>query len=255
MFFSHPRFSVYRLFKLIAIDVRLTYSYLLLSLMVPLLLGLLSGYRNDGAVSLSLMHAMMALYIWLGGMQLASQAFKETHFKLTHFTWVMTPATNLEIFLSRSLMTSVIFLAFSILSFIGIYLLISLAFGHEIKLVEFITSANFHLEFWVHYFFWHSVFMLGSAVFKKSALIKTSVVILIVMLMILTLLGQMVDEHLLKILVEYFVEIQFDDNRLQIDPIKNQMLENYHWILAGVTSILWGLSYLKISRAQAKYTI
>ncbi len=115
-------------------------------------------------------------FLFLGGLIITSLAFAEDMFsKNGQQEWLMLPATSLEKFLSKGLLTLVAYplalIALFFLSSLIIEPLQLLFFGNPVTLFNPFTKAMASqlALYWV----WHSIFLLGSTYFHKGHFFKT----------------------------------------------------------------------------------
>ncbi len=193
------KFEMSRLGKLLAIEVYLSYKYLLASLLVPLFFSFFMsmGAKNDIYSVFSILASMYKGYILLGGIMYTSYRFTQMHNKSESLFWFMLPASSLEKFLSKLLATFLYFYLFNTLGFLIIILISQLFFLGNNELFSLISFTN---SFLVEVFFpnasysfkaylvVNSIFLLGAILFKKRpalyTLISISLIIIIIVLFI-----------------------------------------------------------------------
>ncbi|MBN2048937.1 MAG: hypothetical protein JW760_00720 [Spirochaetales bacterium] len=139
---------------------------------VLFILTFLTGIRPSGA---SVHPGIWTGFLMAGGFITTSLMFKEMHSKERGHDWAMLPASRLEMFVSRLILSSLGW----IIGFTALYWASSslgeavnrLVFGHGNAL--FNPFTRYTLEIALHYFIIQSVFLLGAAYFRKAHFIKT----------------------------------------------------------------------------------
>nr|WP_319475112.1 hypothetical protein [uncultured Sphaerochaeta sp.] len=131
---------------------------------------------------------MFPSFLLLGGFIISSLMFSEDMFgKDTQHDWLMLPATNLEKFLSKTLLMIVAYpIALVVLFFLisvvtePIQLII---FGNPMAMFNPFRDGDFGIllaQYWV----WTSVFLLGGTYFRKAHFIKTVLAIGVIALVL-----------------------------------------------------------------------
>jgi uncharacterized membrane protein HdeD (DUF308 family) len=133
---------------------------------------------------------VFGLLLVLGGALITSRAFSEVHDRSRNHEWFMLPASTLEKFLNRLVLTSV---GYSIIVIVGYFAATAITAG-----ITLAVTGN-HLgifnpldrEVWqavANYWLAQSIFLFGAAYFRKTHFVKTvlSVIVLAISLGIFT---------------------------------------------------------------------
>lgn len=123
--------------------------------------------------------AMYFQILYIGGFIVTSLAFKDLHDHSKAHLFLMLPCSNLERFLSRWLLTSVIY-ALGTLLLYYVYSLVSTVVLIQIFNKQSSTLPLIDSELWMgilKYIILQSVVLLGAISFKRFILIKTALVV------------------------------------------------------------------------------
>ncbi len=149
---------------------------------------LLLSTRGEGYVQVQ--QGLFLPLLWLGGLISTGMAFKEAHTAHQIHSWLMTPASRLEKFLQKLLMTTLFFILALIVTFFLATVLNSLVYLLVFKRAVPLFNP-FQRWVWInigHYLIVQSLFFLGAVWFRKYNFIKTvlTINILLTLLAIVT---------------------------------------------------------------------
>ena len=178
--FRFPRFM-----KLLKNDLRLNHRGILYvtlgALAVLLLIGFAAAYDGQQAPDPEFYYSFYGLTLILGGALYTSVAFRELNRPHTAHLYLTTPASTLEKFLAKWVLTTFGFLIAHLLIF---YLYVLIVNGVEVLTAETETTIT---EFSIFenspvpllmkiYFAGQSIYLLGAIAFNKYEFFKTAIV-------------------------------------------------------------------------------
>ncbi|MDA3958862.1 hypothetical protein [Oceanispirochaeta sp.] len=169
-------FNLYRFFLLFKKDLIQGYKALLITAaaVVGVILFLLL-VSSPGEASSEVHQGLFLPLLWLGGLIFTSLSFKEAHSVNLIHNWLMTPASPLEKFLQKLLLTTVFYILALLAGFFLATCLNSLIYLIFFKRsVPLFNPAQSWL--WVnigHYLIVQSIFFLGAVWFRKYNFVKT----------------------------------------------------------------------------------
>ena len=172
-------FSIGRLGYLLRRDLLQDYRTILIAFVVVIGILKVNAIANTwNGQSLGQFHEFMFPFLlFLGGTIFTTSIFNELNDASRRHTYLSLPASTLEKFISKYLVSSIGFVIFTIVAYWIFALLIGLfaylAFGSEIAHFKPFSSLN--LELMKVYFAVHSVAFLGAIVFDKFAFFKTGI--------------------------------------------------------------------------------
>jgi len=185
-------FNPDRFYLLIKKDIVQGYKTLFITLAAVIgasLFILLISSRGEGTAEVQ--QGLFLPFLWLGGLIFTGLAFREAHTTSLVHSWLMTPASQLEKFIQKLLMTTVIFILTLIAAFFTATALNSLVyilvFKHPVPLFN-----PFQRWVWInigHYLIVQSIFFLGAVWFRKHNFIKTVLTINILQIALTLLIG------------------------------------------------------------------
>lgn len=162
-----------RLYRLIKIDITTNRKNILITSAAFIVILALLPFHFSGSTG---------AYLWIlyiGGFMITNKAFNEMHNHRKAFTYLTLPCSNLERFLSKFLLTTVIF-AIGLLAAFYLCSLLSVItneiFFHNIVTLFDLASTGL----WIgigKYIILQSLFLLGAAYFQKHSVTKTTLVL------------------------------------------------------------------------------
>lgn len=226
-----------RLLHLIKIDIVINKKNILITTAMFIVVFALLPFHISGSIE---------AYSWLlyiGGFMITNKAFNEMHDKRKAYQYLTLPCSNMERFLSKFLLSTmiyavallIVFYFFSVLSFVSNLLF----FHNEVTMFDLTESA-----LWIgigKYIILQSLFLLGSAYFKKYSITKTTLAIgcfLIILAMLLSLIS--------------WIICPTCSNVGLFDLISQSMNGLYFifWII--IAPFCWILTYVRISESEIK---
>lgn len=165
--------NLIRLFKLIKIDIVTNKKSIFVTAALFAVVLALFPFHVTGSLS------AYSLLLYIGGFMVTSNAFSEMHSTQKAFQYLTLPCSNLERFLSKWLLTTIIYALALLIIF---YLLSELSFFANAIFFHNMVSVFVlsHFVLWVDigkYIILQSLFLLGAAYFKKSSITKTALLI------------------------------------------------------------------------------
>lgn len=166
-------FSFTRLNQLIKIDLFINKKSLLITSSAFIVILALLPFHFSGSID---------VYFWIlyiGGLMITNQAFNEIHDHRKAFLYLTLPCSNFERFLSKFLITTILYsvgllLIFYFFSLLSVFTN-TIFFHRDITLFD-LSSARL----WIgigKYIIFQSIFLLGAAYFQKSSITKTTLVL------------------------------------------------------------------------------
>ncbi len=237
-----------RLFKLLKRDVYINKSAILITSItiaaILLLYNLISPFNIH---SINNHPSMYYLILFLGGIWVTSACFRDVHDKKQAYFLLTLPASSLEKWLSRLLLTSVGFAVGALVVYSVIYwvigLLTSLIFRQHLVLFN-----PFNPTIWryiLQYAVLQSVFFLGAIYFKKHSLIKTILALCLIGI-VLTIFGFFISLFTFKhIFMHFFIFPNFSD--LHLFSFASTL---YLLIWALITPCCWLVSYQRLKECE-----
>lgn len=144
------------------------------------LISMVIGTKTDG-LEPGMHYGCIGFILFIYGFIFTSTAFREAHKKLLIHNWLMLPASTLEKFISKLLISSVGFAVASVAVY-WIYTLIA-RLVIEVFLGAYLPAFNpFDAIVWQmvgHYLILQSIFLLGAVWFRNSNFIKTIVAVVL----------------------------------------------------------------------------
>ena len=196
-------------------------------------------------------------FLFLGGFIVTSVFFSDDMFsRIGQHNWLTLPASPLEKFLAKALLTSVAYplalVALFTLSSVVIELLALLVFGSPFSMFNPFTIPIGQMI--LHYLATQSIFLLGATYFRKAHFIKT-----VLALGLLGVLMGIVATIFVRILFAPYISGMFGFNFTFDDRILYQyegLLTVAEWIDRIVYWIMlpancWVTSYLRVKEVQA----
>ena len=225
------------------------------------LLAMVIGAKTEG-LDRSLHYGCFASLLYVYGAIFTSMAFREAHRKLGIHDWLMMPASTLEKFTSKLLITSVVFAVLTLLLYSLFSLIGQLVVG--VFLGEYYPAFSLFDEvIWKmigYYLLTQSVFLLGAAWFRKNNLIKTVISLVlfsIIMSVIVSLVAWLVFNDYFWILVRgdfnYSINLSsaFDMSRLAVlgDGVYIFFKISFYGLMAP---LCWFGSWLKLKELEVR---
>lgn len=223
--------SFCRLYHLMANDIRLNKKMILtIAATILVFLALMPFHATENS-------ATYVFMLYLGGFILSSRAFSELHDPRRAALFFMLPCSNLERFLSKWLLTSIIYaLALLVLYYLCSVLSVFINTLFLQKQVSLLSLMDTSLWLSVgKYIVLQSIFLLGAIVFKKYAFIKTLLTLGCVFLIVSIFFGM------------------FTWGACNDCTFKWWMVHNTVWIFLMVAMpFCWIVSYLKLTEFELK---
>jgi len=184
-------FSPGRFWLLLKKEMVQGYKTLAISLSAVIGVFLFNLLLSRGEVAQEVRGGLFLPFLWLGGLIFTGRAFKEAHSSRRIHSWLMTPASQLEKFLQKLLMTTIFFILFLLVALLTASALNSLIYTLFFK--RSVPLFNpFQRWIWVnigHYLIVQSIFFLGAVWFRRHNFVKTVLAINILLFLITLLIG------------------------------------------------------------------
>ena len=187
------RFDPARFFRLIRNEMRLSsgavWAILGILLFVLVLLVLIGDFREDELPFHKLMYSNLLFF----GLLVAGAAFKELHRPEESYTWLALPASLLEKYVSRLVLTSLGYF----LVVTAAYTLFAMAFNGAIQMIHYQTGMPFNpfdgfvVKCLAIFLVGHSLVLVGAVYFRQMA--YTLVLLAICSFIILGLVSTSID--------------------------------------------------------------
>ena len=254
------QFNFNRFWHLIKNDVVTNYRTLLTAAGAALGILLFINFismLSTGEPAVSLVFYPLILFI--GGYLITSLSFNDLHHPQRSYVFLTLPASNLEKFLSKLVLTTVGY----VLGTLILYFLFSVLMS-TVNLIIFQESHPLFNPFdrviWITigvYLITQSIFMVGAVYFRKHAFIKINLFLFIVQIALALFAVILVK----LVFIGYFEGWQFNFDDIKLPSIAvEQRLENFfwgfvqfmkflfYWVLAPV---LWLVSYFRLKETEA----
>lgn len=256
-------FSLQRIWNIQLIDIQYNYKSLLFTAIVfPIFFFWMMSFsiENDVYTMLDTGINMMKYYVFIGGTIYSSYAFFEMYKKPNNQHWLMLPASSLEKFAAKLVLTFVYFFVFAYLSFlfamsVGQIFFPSDSFINVLNINNhFVGNTVFPMlkETFTGYAMVNAIFLLGASIFAKKVILKTTIVYLLLSVLISGSL------FLLNIeLFEAFNQAQTNNNTYNFNfIIDNNNSQGLGKLLYFITiPLLWLLTYFTIKKTQVSHGI
>lgn len=181
------------------------------------------------------------------GWFMTAHMFLEFSNKSRAISYMSTPNSHFEKFLSKFLFSTVLYT----ISYIGFYKFISYSFDQTFTLHEYTGWDFTGLKYFIMlYIFGQSIFMIGATTFNKQALLKTLFslsIIFVVGFLALYILGT---NGYLR------VSPRFDEYTIYLKKWNSEYKEIIFYklfvktVIYGIPLVLWFISYLKIKEKE-----
>jgi len=254
------QFNFNRFWHLIKNDVVTNYRTLLTAagaaLGILLFINFISMLSTrEPAVSL----VFYPLILFIGGYLITSLSFSDLHHPQRSYVYLTLPASNLEKFLSKLVLTTVGYVLGTLILYFLFSVLMSI-----VNLIIFQQSHPLFNPFdriiWITigvYLITQSIFLLGAVYYKKHAFIKTNLFLFLLQLTV-------------SIFIVFLVKIVFwnyiqgwsfsPEDIILSSPAVEQQLENFFWGFAQfmkfifywvLAPVLWLISYFRLKETEA----
>jgi hypothetical protein len=243
-------FSLRRLYLLTRADLALFRGniFVVLATFYALLL-LANVISSNNIFTVDLRPTALFLLLYFGGIIVSSLAFKNLHYPERSYFYLMLPASNVEKFLVRLILTAIIFPIAVLISYAIFYWILGAVlyiFTGKFYFVNILFSG----VAWGmigSYIFVQSVFLLGSSYFKKYSLIKTVLLISCCALALFILLS---------VLAKLFLQNLFVTDFISFSDITVMGVHVYKVFFAFLSVVLapfcWFVTYLRLKEIEVR---
>ncbi len=215
---------------------------------------------GGGGGNTPLLLTYFALTLFIGGFIITSRAFTELHTKSRNHDWLMLPASPIEKFLSRLLLSSLGVGLGSIIYFFLFSLLGSgitaIVFGRAYPLFNPADGTVWLMV--LHYIVLQSLFFAGAVYFKKAHFIKTVLVLTAFVFVVALLLAGVARivfwrefSHLTA--GGNFANLDFSPIELRLKSagqVVSVVSQIVYWAL--LAPVFWVFSYFRLSEAEVR---
>ena len=256
----NSRFDLKRFWLLIKNDLLTNYRTILITagaaIGILLFINMVAMLTNGEAV---VPLAFYLLMLFIGGFIVTSQSFNDLHHSQRSYVYLTLPASNLEKFLSKLVLTTIGYVTGTLILYFLFSVLMSvlnaLLFGYGYPLFN-----PFDRVVWICigiYIITQSIFLLGAVYYKKQAFIKTNL-----FLFLLQLAVSIFIVFLVKIVFWNYIQgwsFSPEDIILPSSALEDQ-LENFfmgfarlmklifYWLFAP---FLWLITYFRLKETEA----
>jgi hypothetical protein len=205
------------------------------------ILGMMRPYG-----SMQLNHSLFHLILKICIIYKALSAFAEYREKESSISWMMTPGSSFEKFLSRLLITSLgLLVTFTFLFFIGINLghgILSVIYDRSFLL--FIPFSHFGTSSEIIFLLnLHAVFFAGGILYKRHPFIKTCLTIAVIILFILIIIVTF-GSGMVSFAISHYQHFNININGKNCPIFIGQLFTIlFHWT---IPIICWLITYYKI---------
>lgn len=241
-------FNLRRLYLIMRADVATIKGPIIITLVTLYsFLFLVNLLNNDNFISVNDSPTIFFLSLFFGGILLSSLGFKNYQFPNRGYFYLLLPASLLEKFLGRLLLTGIVYPVVLLLAYSLFYWFISL-------MVLISTGKLFFVNTLFSGLVWHAIytyiiiqaiFILGSSYFKKNALIKTLLSLFCLGIVIVILVSSFANITLHAVDIIHFV----DWNKSAIVAVKISATF-MHILSLLVAPICWLLTYLRLQKIE-----
>lgn len=253
-------FQAKRFAQVLRRDLQLEWKTLLIGAVAMigfLKIVLLIGYTDGGSNSSAWFHSFgFPFALFVGGYLFTASIFNEMDTQTGRHFYLLIPASQGEKFLSKFLLTTVVYIGLTILlyqifAWLASWFLLS---QFNIALPAFQPFSHQNLEFLAFYFVTQSVFFLGAVQFRRFAFgktVATLAVIGVVLALFLILVFRLVFH-------DQFQGSTMDTGQfgvginIQLESFLKKYshtLENLFWYLTA--PIMWLVAFLKLKETEA----
>ncbi len=226
----------------------------------------ISGGESNFVVSTP----MFILLLYITGYRLSSRSFADIHHPTHSISFFMIPASQFEKFLSRLLLTSIVFLIFSVLSFFLFSLIIHgiapLLWKKSIPIFNpflhgsqslFDLKNPDMLQIYFTFIVTQSIFLTGSIFFKNHPMSKTFIFIILINFGLSILMGILTSLFHWEILSNLFnldPQTLFPHwSEVAIENIPTLLQVGTEIIFYGILApVLWTLAYFRLKKTQVQ---
>ena len=228
-------FSAKRFYHLILNELKQNKKIIFIAFITLLLFFLILPFSPNANL------AAYPFFLYVGGFIISSRAFKDLHDPMRAYAFLMLPCSNLEKFLSKWILTSLIY-AFGLLLMCFIIStlcnVIGVLFYHSTFNVWNIFQNGFPLLVG-KYIILQAVILLGAISFKQYALIKTALSLLI-LFFIISLFSLMISFFFCPTCLPGFLIVSASFHGLYF----------IFWLLAA--PFCWYITYLKLAEYELR---
>lgn len=228
-------FSLKRFYYLVLNELKQNRKIIFIAFMTILLFFLILPFSPSASL------ATYPFFLYAGGFIITSRAFKDLHDPTRACSFLMLPCSNLEKFLSKWLLTSVIYAIGLLLICCVISVicgLIGVIFYHTSFYIFNIFQAGFPVVIG-KYMIIQSIILLGAISFKQYPLIKTALALLI-LFFILSLFSLMISFFFCPTCLPGFLIVSASFHGLYF----------IFWLLAA--PLCWYITYLKLAEYELR---
>ncbi|QEN09409.1 hypothetical protein EXM22_16010 [Oceanispirochaeta crateris] len=255
-------FNTRRLLLLFKRDIIQSYKALLVTsgALFATILFLLFVSTSNGA-SREIPEGLFLSLLWIGGFIFTSICFRETHSSSQIHNWLMTPASPLEKFIEKLLLTTVFYVLALIIGFFLATCLNSLIYLIIFKqAVPLFNPA----QSWVwlnisHYLVIQSIFFLGAIWFRKYNFIKTVLTINILQILLALTVGGIASltywgpiREFLNGNPDFFEQssLIMNLNFHHLNPLLKNSLKLIYFVV--VAPFFWFISWIRMREIEVK---
>jgi len=252
------KFNIERLFKQIKWDTSQYARLVLLGFGVVFGIQLFRTFTSviDGHFSHGSFHSgNFGFMLMLGGLIFTSMIFNELSAPQSRQFYLTVPASHLEKFVSKLLITTVGFVTFTLFSywFFSVFnsMLARIIGGYSIGVFNPFKSQNIDLV--QIYLVVQSVFLLGAVTFQRYSFLKTCLSLLIIGIIVSAIWGGAFAAFFREYIVDGKVDISIPAQDIFFDlenkiTFFGQLLYYLFWL--ALAPIMWAISYFKLSEKE-----
>ena len=252
-------FNISRFLKLFVLDFKKDYRGFLIALggiyaffLIP---SLISGYTGAPNEYLS---TYLFLFI-IGGAAITGRVFKDYYRRDRNTPLLMLPASKVEKWFEKLVLSSIGWIAVSFTGF-SVYTLLAAGLNELIFGVHSspVWWDKILIDVYLHYFIIHAVVFLGASVYKKLALFKTILSLFVIGFM-LSLISLFFARIIFSDLFHYLINFPrgtvppfFYNIPADWEPTLMKWARIFKWLYWLIIPYCWGVSFVRFTEIEVK---